>query len=282
VPTTNLWSKGGQYYGYFEIQGEGAVIQASDEPARGPNVAACAEEIGQLLSDTVPGYLERSLTTCEVLGSPDGLERHYEIASAEGRTPWFDRYLQRRDRWIVIRSPERAREVANGIALDTDEGNAGRFVVAFVADVPSGWNISERLEFVRSESNHRITAQSFPLPGGVAETWIEGQVTLLNTQPGYALVDRREGSFLGRLPARVLTYRSPNGEVHNLLRVWLGAIEGRGYRLLVSLPERERGLGFISNHNLVAGHVVLRDQSSNPLPLANLPLLTNLRRYLRP
>jgi hypothetical protein len=225
------------------------------------------------------------------------LERRFQWSTSSGSETWFERYVHD-GRWIVIRAPERAREVANGLRIDPGDGApSDRYTLRVTAEVPAGWQIVDRVELIRHETRQRATAESYSVPEGVSDdVWIDQQIASLDGQAGFVRQSRAEASFLGRRAAIAVTYQTPPAandaplrtSSHSpapvepsILRVWLGVIGRRGYRVIVSLPESDRGLAIMPNHNLLAGHLVLRDYASPLSSLGSMPTINTVRRLFK-
>ena len=278
-PVINLWNKGGASYGYLEVEGDGLMVRFSDEPARGRDTGTLADSLGERLASEASGYQETEVSTVEAFGHPEGIERRYLLTTAGGAELWFDRYLHLRDRWLMVRSPERAREIVNRLpCLKSRRTNhrAGS-LSGSSSRYPKRGRFPSGSRFIRTETNQRVTAQSFPLPAGrLPGEWIGQQAELFTDYEGYVLLDRRPGKILGRNAADVLFFREPAN--NQVLRLALGIVDDRGYRVLVTLPENPRNVSIVPNHSLIASHMVMRDSTTFVPALPPLPSLAGLKR----
>jgi hypothetical protein len=249
---TSLWSHGSVAYGYVAIEGDGVRVQASDEPARGKDVEELSRQAADRWRQQRRGFTEREVVPSPVFDVQNGLERRFRIIDGNGEQAYFERYAHAADRWFTVTAPEHARDIAERVVLEPASGEAvagGHYELRIAADLPEGWTASERIELVRSVTWHRVTAESFPLAEPMTnDQWASWRAEPFQSHPELAPVGRGTGRFLGGHESVILTFRSTTGD-GTLTRLWLGVVDGRGYSVIASLPERDKlGLPLLAKH----------------------------------
>ena len=246
---TSLWNRGSVGSAYLVVAGDQTTVRASDEPRRGEDVAALARESAAALAQSRTGYAETGVVPCRVLDREGGLERRYTVLEDDGEpVAHFERYLQIGDRWIVVRSPEHVRDVADRLVIEAPAVDPRRYVeLRFGVDLPEGWDATERVLLLRNGSDHRVVAESYRLHAGTTPETLAGFRASSFAAPAYAEAGRGRGRFLGRNEAATITLRRVADGY--LTRIWAGIVDGRGYTVVATVPGNERlALGLLENH----------------------------------
>jgi hypothetical protein len=244
------------------LSGDGITVQADDSPGRGPDVAALAAGAETRLAASATGYVSMNLGPARVLQLDGGLERRYSIVEDGRRVVHLEWYLQNGSHWIVVSAPERAREVADRLVLEPprpDPVNPDRFFkLRIAADVPLGWTATERLILVGATGVRHIMAEGHP--GPVDDSLRRDSEWFIRRfpSPRYVETEREACMFLGGHEAMAVTLRDSFNNSYT--RVLSGLVDGRGYRIIATLPSAQRqGLWLLSEHK------VTRLLEKNPL-----------------
>jgi hypothetical protein len=190
------------------------------------------------------------LVPAQVLGRDGGLERRYSVVEGGRRVTYLEWYLQLGGRWVVVAAPEQAREVVSRLVVEAPRADPTRFFELRIGgDVPVGWIAAERLIMVRSRSVHQLVAESDPNPEESIRR-DSGWFARRFPSPRYAETARGRSRFLGGIDAMTVTLRdSADG---SYTRVWVGLVDGRGYRIVATVPWTERlGLPLVETLMLV-------------------------------
>ncbi len=233
------------------LSGDGIAVQADDSPSEGPDVAALAAAAETRLAASGPGYVSMKLGPARVLQRYDGLERRYSIVEDGRRVVNLEWYLHNGSHWIVVSAPEQAREVADRLVLEPprdDPMNPDRFFkLRIAADVPVGWTATERLILVGATAVRQFVAEGHPesVDGSLHRDseWF----TRRFPSPRYVETERNACLFLGGHEAKSVTLRDSFNNSYT--RVLSGLVDGRGYRIIATLPWSERqGLRLLSEY----------------------------------
>jgi hypothetical protein len=250
--TTPLWSKPTRNYAMLALEGEGLTVRVSDEPVpAGCDVAELARAAAGRWAHA-PGYAERSLEPATVLGFGGGLERRLVCEVGGAPAQWLERYVAVEGHGLVVTAHERARAVADGLAIGRPALDPQRFYEpAFTAELPDGWTAVDRVELVRVESSHRVIAESRPVALGTSgQHWADACAGRLGAAP--VATDR--GRLFGMGEAVVNTFRSDDSGAPTLTRIWTTIVDGRGYSVSITLPEQDRyGFKLLVAHAALAG-----------------------------
>jgi hypothetical protein len=247
------------------LSGDGITVQADDSPNEGPDVAALASAAESRLAASGTGYVSMKLGPARVLQRYDGLERRYSIVEDGRRVVNLEWYLHNGSHWIVVSAPEQAREVAERLVLEPprdDPANPDRFFkLRIAADVPLGWTATERLILVGATAVRQFVAEGHPESVDDSLRRDSEWFTRRFPSPRYVETERNACLFLGGHEAISVTMRDSFNNSYT--RVLSGLVDGRGYRIIATLPWSERqGLRLLSEYK---GLRVL--EKSSPLVL---------------
>jgi actin-like ATPase involved in cell morphogenesis len=247
-----LWRFGNTGGADLSLYGDGMTVRASDSPGEGPDVAALAATADRRLATAGNGYASMALVPAQVLGRDGGLERSYSVVQDGRRVTYLEWYLQLGERWIVVSAPEQAREVVSRLVVETPRSDPARFFELRIgADVPGGWIAAERLFMVRPKSVHQLVAESDLSPDPEDSLRHDsGWFARRFPSPRYAETARGRSRFFSGIDAMTVTLRdSADG---SYTRVWAGLVDGRGYRIVATVPWTERlGLPLVETLMLV-------------------------------
>ena len=246
-----LWRFGGTGAAYLTLSGDGVTVWASDSPGEGPDVSALAAAADRRLAAAGNGYASIELGPAQVLQRDGGLERRYSVVEDGRRVTHLEWYLQLGGRWIVVSAPEQAREVASRLVIETPRADPTRyFELRIGGDVPGGWTAAERLILVRSKTVHQLVAESDPHAAEDSTRRDSDWFARRFPSPRYAETARGRSRFFSGIDAMTVTLRdSVDG---SYTRVWAGLVEGRGYRIVATVPWTERlGLALVETLILV-------------------------------
>lgn len=246
-----LWRFGGTGAAYLTLSGDGITVWASDSPGEGPDVAALAAAADRRLATAGNGYASMELGPAQVLQRDGGLERRYSVVEDGRRVTHLEWYLQLGGRWIVVSAPEQAREVASRMVIETPRADPTRyFELRIGGDVPGGWTAAERLILVRSKTVHQLVAESDPHAAEDSTRRDSDWFARRFPSPRYAETARGRSRFFSGIDAMTVTLRdSVDG---SYTRVWAGLVEGRGYRIVATVPWTERlGLALVETLILI-------------------------------
>jgi hypothetical protein len=237
-----LWRFGKVGAAQLVLSGDGITVEASDSPTEGPDVAALAAAAETQLAASNTGYIGMKLDPARVLQRDGGLERRYSVVEDGRRVTHLQWYLHLGTRSIVVSAPEQAREVAERLVIEdarADPDNpASFFELRIGADVPQGWTATERIVLVKRGAVHQIVAES--QPGSLEDTlrrdseWFSRRFP----SPRYTETVRERCKFLSGHEALAVTLR--NSADRSYTRVWSGQVDGRGYRIIATLPWLEQ------------------------------------------
>lgn len=234
-----LWRWG--TIGAFDLtlSGDGISVRVSDSPSEGPDVASLATSAETRLAASGTGYVSMDLGPAQVLQRDGGLERRYSLVEGGRRVTYLEWYLQIGARWIVVSAPEQAREVASRFVIEAPRADPIRFFeVRIGADVPDGWGVTERLILVRRKAVHQLIAEGHPGPVEDSTRHESDWFARRFPSPRYAETARARSRFLGGNDAMTVTLRdSADG---SYTRIWAGLVDGRGYRIMATVPWVER------------------------------------------
>jgi actin-like ATPase involved in cell morphogenesis len=233
-----LWRFGNTGGADLSLYGDGSTVRASDSPGEGPDVAALAAAADRRLAAAGNGYASMELLPAQVLGRDGGLERRYSVVENGQRVTHLEWYLQMGARWIVVSAPERASEVVSRLVVEAPRTDPARyFELRMGADVPAGWIAAERLFMVRGKSVHQIVAESGPNPEDLIRR-DSGWFARRFPAPRFAETARGQSRFFGGIDAMTVTLR--DSADNSYTRVWAGLVDGRGYRIVATVPWTER------------------------------------------
>jgi actin-like ATPase involved in cell morphogenesis len=223
------------------LSGDGSTVQADDSPAEGPDVASLAAAAETRLAGSGTGYVSMALGPARVLQRYTGLQRRYSIVEDGRRVVHLEWYLHNGSHWIVLSAPEQAREVADRLVLELPQDDPVHpdrfFKLRIAADVPLGWTATERLVLVGARNVRQVVAESHPESVDDSLRRDSEWFTQRFPSPRYAETERHATKFLGGHEAIAVTVRD---SFHNsCTRVWSGLIDGRGYRIIATLPWSE-------------------------------------------
>jgi hypothetical protein len=238
--------RGSVYTGLFVAEGAGATIRVRDEPANGRDTLGLAQDVLQVRSTRMPGFVDLGVEPVDALGLPGGLERRFSGVAGGGVVEMFERYVVTGSRAIVLAGPAESREVADTIELASSSLPDDKyFDLRLTLPVPDGWRISERLVLVQGKTGHQVTADRMfsQTPMSQAD-WYDRQVSALLAQtPGAAVVSRAPGRVLNRLEGEEVLVKSSQGRTALLTTLWLAAAEdGNAYEVTITLREKEKPL----------------------------------------
>lgn len=221
-------------------------VRVGDAPADGRNTADLANRGAGEWAD-VPGYKETSLSRVTVLADDGGLERALVADRGGSGVQWIERYLVSGGRSLVVTAQEAARQVAESLrAMPPLLDERKHFEPSFVIMLPDNWSVKEQVTLVRraQEGNaagedplHGIrttVAESRSLPQGTSvDEWMRAEVDAraeaLGSRPDGPKPDKVLGQDSG-------AQFSLAGDDRTLTRVWMCALDGRGYMISTTLP----------------------------------------------
>jgi hypothetical protein len=268
VTTTAFWSAGATSEAHLTISDGDARLVLSDTPSQHESAPDLAEAHGTLLAGQ-PGYGEVSVEAASVLGNP-GVRRAYATGDEGARTTHLAWYAVVGKRAIVIAAAEDAAYLLDAVSLAAPSLPVERFhEIPFAVRRGTGWTLHERMVLTRHQTGHRVTAESFDLPGGTTpDMWAMQRGTPYQSA-GWQALSTRSGKMLGRpsmkptsgigdvarlldgVPAQVQTLRHADSSGTQLVRIWTAVVDGRGYSVITTLAAGDSGFKLLAAHALL-------------------------------
>ncbi len=245
---TLVWFGGAHCFGYLTMTTESSEspLQLSDEPATG-DLEALVEAGGQRWSAS-PGYEELSLGQTQWLGHRCAERRFVSDDKSDG--PWIERYLVQGSRGYVGLAPEALKPRLDSVSLAHLSLDSDRFYqFPLSCKLSEGDRVHERLELIRVNTYHRLTAESYEID----PDWVEARLSAYRNHPDYTLVGQSSARLLAPwsstwkmgiaegLPGQLYTFVGASDPTRlEQTRIWVGQAGGRTYLLVATLPEREK------------------------------------------
>ena len=240
------WEGAVKCFAALELTDGSLEVRVDESPAEGENTEDRASKADRAWAE-VSGYRELSLSRVTVLANDAGLERVLVADRGGSGVEWIQRYLVSDGRALVVTAHQVARRIAESLRVKPrllDERK--HYEPSFVITVPENWSVRERVSLVRraqagnngSEDPLRgirtVTAESVPLPDGASiNDWMRQEADARASAAGSTPDGPRPDKVLGHDGAAQFSFAGGDG---TLTRLWLCAIEGRGYVISTTLP----------------------------------------------
>jgi len=232
-----LWKSGTVAAARLALLGDGVVVTAADSPRAGTGVVALAGAAEQRLMAVSAAYASIELAAASVLGRDGGLQRRYLVTEHGQRAEYVERYLEIGERWLTLTAPERASVVLDSLRIEVPRADPVRcFELRIGGDVPQGWAATEFVELTRDKNGLRLAGESFEIAPHLLTAWHTDWCAATYLAPRYAQVQHGRASFLGRHDAVATTFRDAGDGAFT--RIWSGFVDGRGYRVTATAPQR--------------------------------------------
>ena len=258
---TVFWTSPVFCYGYRTIKAaDDGQITISDEPAPGP--LADTVKAATSLWESTPGYEAIGTDEMSWLGAP-AVERRFGLLEPT-RGQWVERCTVIAGRAVKALAPAHLAHRLDTITRIRSVLDRTRFYqMEYSLPLAEGDRIHERLELIRSRTNHRVTAESYELDA----EWARSRVEAFSSHPGYTSLNRSSTRLLGSpqkswalglsdgVPGEMHTFWVSEGRRPCQTRLWTGQAGGRSYIVTTTLPENEK-LGFrplLAHATLIGG-----------------------------
>jgi len=221
-------------------------VWVEESPAEGENTEDRASRADRAWAE-VPGYRELSLSRVTVLANDAGLERVLVADRGGTGVEWIQRYLVSDGRALVVTAHQAARPIAETLRVKPRLLEERKhYEPSFVITVPEGWSVRERVSLVRRaqagnnggedplRGNRTVIAESVPLPGGASiDEWMRREADVRASALRATPEGPRPDKVFGHDGAAQFSFAGDDG---TLTRLWLCAIDGRGYVISTTLP----------------------------------------------